>query len=111
MLRANYGQRFARMTSVHQKYYAKLARRYYGPFQILAKINKIAYRLKLPSHWQIHNAFHVSLLKVYKGTPPTEPLIEDPPEFDEREEILQPESILRHEDKLLRNGKILHISI
>ena len=96
------------MTSVHQKYYAKLARRYYGPFQILAKINETAYRLKLPSHWQIHNAFHVSLLKVYKGTPPTEPLIEDPPEFDEREEILQPESILRHEDKLLRNGKILH---
>ena len=66
------------MTSVHQKYYAKLARRYCGPFQILAKINETAYRLKLPSHWQIHNAFHVSLLKVYKGTPPMEPLIEDP---------------------------------
>ena len=28
--------------------------------------------------------------------------------FDELEEILQPESILRHEDKLLRNGKVLH---
>ena len=77
------------MTSVHQKYYAKLVRHYYDPFQILAKINETAYRLKLPSHWQIHNAFHVSLLKVYKGTPPTEPLIEDPPKFDEREEILQ----------------------
>ena len=94
------------MPSGHQKYYAKLARCYYGPFQILAKINETAYRLKLPPHWQIHNAFHVSLLKVHKGTPPTEPLMEDPPEFDEREEILQPESILRHEYKLLRNGKI-----
>ena len=77
------------MTLVHQKYYANLARRYYGPFQILAKINETAYRLKLPPHWQIHNAFHVSLLKVYKGTPPMEPLVEDLPEFDEREEILQ----------------------
>ena len=66
------------------------------------------YRLKFPSHWKIHNAFHVILLKVYKGTLPTEPLIEDPPKFDERDEILQPESILRHKDKLLRNGKILH---
>ena len=35
------------MTSVHQKYYAKLARCYYGPFQILAKINETAYRLKV----------------------------------------------------------------
>ena len=47
----------------HQKYYAKLARRYYGPFQVLAKINETSFRLKLPEHWNIHNAFHVSLLK------------------------------------------------
>ena len=79
------GKDWQGMPSRHQKYYAKLACRYYGPFQILAKINEIAYWLKLPSHWQIQNAFHVSLLKFYKGTPPTEPLIEDPPEFDERE--------------------------
>ena len=47
------------------------------------------------------------MLKVYKGNPPTEPLIEDPPKFDEREEILQPESVLRHEDKILCSGKVL----
>ena len=82
------GKGWQGMPSRHQKYYAKLAHCYYGPFQILAKINETPYRLKLPSHWQIHNAFHVSfaMLKVYKGTPPTEPLMEDPPEFDEREE-------------------------
>ena len=91
----------------HQKLYTKLAKRYYGPFQVLERINKIAYRLKLPSHWQIHNAVHVSLLKPYKGPPPTEPIQEDPPDFDQEEEILQPKIILRHEDKLLRNGKIL----
>ena len=60
---ANNGKRLARNASGHQKYYAKLARRYYGPFQILAKINELAYRLKLPYHWQIHNAFHVSFAK------------------------------------------------
>ena len=46
-------------------------------------------------------------MKPYKGQPPTGPVQEDPPAFEEGEEILQPESILRHEDKVLRNGKIL----
>ncbi|MGJ2631373.1 hypothetical protein ACR8J5_22370, partial [Salmonella enterica subsp. enterica serovar Paratyphi A] len=89
----------------HQKYYAKLAKRYYGPFQVLKPINEMAYKLKLPSHWFIHNDFHVSLLKPYKGEPPTTPVIEDPPKFEGQEEVLQPESILRHEDKVLRSGK------
>ncbi|MCO5555881.1 hypothetical protein L7F22_009425 [Adiantum nelumboides] len=84
----------------HQKYYAKLAKRYYGPFQILKPINEMAYQLKLPNHWLIHNAFHVSLLKPYKGEPPREAIIEDPPEVEGQEEVLQPESVLRHEDKL-----------
>ena len=69
----------------HQKYYAKLAKRYYGPFQILERINETAYRLKLPDSWQIHNAFHVGLLKPYKGQPPTGPVQEDPPAFEEGE--------------------------
>ena len=67
----------------------------------------MTYKLKLPDHWLIHNAFHVSLLKPFKGEPPKEPIIEDPPEFDGIEEVLQPESILRHEDKVLRNGKVI----
>ena len=91
----------------HQRYYAKLAKRYYGPFQVLGSINELTYKLMLPDHWLIHNAFHVSLLKPFKGEPPKEPIIEDPPEFDGVEEVLQPEAILRHEDKVLRNGKVI----
>ncbi|MCO5575828.1 hypothetical protein L7F22_029633 [Adiantum nelumboides] len=91
----------------HQKYYAKLARRYYGPFQILRPINETAYQLKLSSHWPIHNAFHVSLLKAYKGDPPQEPILDDPLEFEGHEQILQPKHIIRHEDKVLHNGKVL----
>ncbi|MCO5588821.1 hypothetical protein L7F22_042781 [Adiantum nelumboides] len=91
----------------HQKYYAKLAKRYYGPFQILKPINEMAYQLKLPNHWLIHNAFHVSQLKPYKGEPPSEAIMEDPPEVEDQEEVLQPECILRHEDKVLRHGKTI----
>ncbi|MCO5557660.1 hypothetical protein L7F22_011228 [Adiantum nelumboides] len=91
----------------HQKYYAKLAKRYYGPFQILKPISEMAYQLKLPNHWLIHNAFHVSLLKPYKGEPSSEAITEDPPKVEDQEEVLQPFSILRHEDKVLRHGKTI----
>ena len=91
----------------HQKYYMKLAKRYYGPFQILQNINETSYRLKLPMNWHIHNAFHVSLLKPYKGDLPTESVQEEPPDFDEQEEILWPDEILRHEDNKLRSGKVV----
>ena len=102
LLRQTTGKDWQGMPSGHQKYYAKRARCYYGHFQILERINEIAYRLKLPPHWHIHNAFHVILVKVYKGNPPTEPLIKYSPKFDEREEITQPKSILgQHEDKVL----------
>ena len=82
------GKRKQGRPMVHQKYYAKLAKRYYGPFQILKPINEMAYRLKLPSTLLIHNAFHVSLLKPYKGEPPKDPITEEPPEFEGQEEIL-----------------------
>eukprot|EP00253_Pinus_taeda_P006284 PITA_06284 len=40
---------------------AKLAPRYCGPFQILARIRPVAYQLALPSHIRVHNVFHVSV--------------------------------------------------
>ena len=58
------------------------------PFQIREPINEMTYKLKLPSHWKIHNAFHVSLLKKFQGTPPMDPIYEYPPKIDEVERIL-----------------------
>jgi hypothetical protein len=41
----------------------KFSLRYYGPFQILRKVGRVAYELKLPNDWRIHNVFHASLLR------------------------------------------------
>ena len=42
----------------------KLNPRYVGPFEIIEKIGKVAYRLNLPEELSgVHNVFHVSNMK------------------------------------------------
>ena len=43
--------------------YAKLAPRYSGPFEILARVGPVAYQLAFPLNLRIHNVFHISILK------------------------------------------------
>ena len=45
--------------------YKKLAPRYCGIFEILAKVGLVAYQLALPPNIKVHNVFHVSILKKY----------------------------------------------
>ncbi|CAL5414693.1 unnamed protein product [Camellia sinensis] len=48
----------------------KLAPRYIGPFEILEKVNIVAYRLALPPDLsQVHSVFHVSMLRKYIRDP------------------------------------------
>ena len=49
--------------------FAKLAPHFYGTFQILERVGPVAYRLALPRHIQVHNVFHVSVLKIYNHYP------------------------------------------
>ena len=41
----------------------KLNAKFHGPFKVLAAVGKLAYQLKLPPTWQIHDVFHKSKLK------------------------------------------------
>nr|GEX89133.1 retrotransposable element Tf2 [Tanacetum cinerariifolium] len=57
-----------RKVTTRQRTYHKFSAKFYGPFLILAKIMKVAYKLQLPENSQIHPVFHVSQLKLCKGT-------------------------------------------
>jgi hypothetical protein len=44
----------------------KLARRYVGPFKVIARRGEVTYQLELPENLSgVHDAFHVSQLKKY----------------------------------------------
>ena len=48
----------------------KLSPRFVGPFEILDRVGNLAYRVALPPDWeQMHNVFHVSLLRRYVRDP------------------------------------------
>ena len=94
----------------HQKYYLKLTKRYYDPFLTLQRINVTSYRVKISANWNVKTIFHVSLLKPYNGQLPKAPIQEEPHKSEEHEETLWPDTILRHEDNMLRNNKTIHKS-
>eukprot|EP00253_Pinus_taeda_P029300 PITA_29300 len=90
---------------------AKLAPRYYGPFQILATIGPVAYRLALPSHIKIQNVFHVSVLKKYVYDPKHVIRWQDIQVEPEGEVLVKPLSILDWREVQLRKRAITQIKV
>ncbi|KAM1946460.1 hypothetical protein ACFX13_001313 [Malus domestica] len=92
-----------RQTSVSKIHCPKLAPRYYGPFQVRARVGNVAYTLDLPSPSRIHPTFHVSLLKPKIGdhqvaSPTLPPLSSDGVFLWSLEKILQ-RGMFKHENR------------
>eukprot|EP00253_Pinus_taeda_P019879 PITA_19879 len=81
---------------------AKLAPRYCGPFQILARVGPVAYQLALPSHIRVHNVFHVSVLKKYVYDPKHVIRWQEIQVEPEGEVLVEPLSILDRREVQLR---------
>eukprot|EP00253_Pinus_taeda_P016974 PITA_16974 len=90
---------------------AKLAPRYCGPFQILARVGPVAYQLALPSHIRVHNVFHVSVLKKYVYDPKHVIRWQDIQVEPEGEILVEPLSILDLREVQLRKRVITQVKV
>ncbi|GKF89456.1 hypothetical protein Tco_0263419, partial [Tanacetum coccineum] len=85
----------------------KLNPRYVRPFQVLAKVGKVAYKLELPQELsRVHHTFHVSnVKKCYSDEPLVMPLkgvhVNDTLQFVE-----EPVEIIEREIKRLKRSRI-----
>ncbi|KAA3461336.1 DNA/RNA polymerase superfamily protein [Gossypium australe] len=75
----------------------KLSPQFFGPYEIIERIGPVTYRLPVPPELdQIHNVFHVSMLRWYRSDP-------SHPDITYSKE---PIKILARETKELRNKKV-----
>jgi len=85
----------------------KLTPRYISPFEVIAMVGPIAYRLRLPAHLEkIHNVFHVSLLWKVKVDPSR---VLPPVPMEVKEDLtleIRPVKIMDRSEKTLRNKRV-----
>lgn len=85
----------------------KLAPRHIGPFEVLQRIGKVAYKLALPPRMdKVHDVFHVSMLQKYVSDPSHILSLEDVDLVENLVYEERPVQILDRKVKELRNKSI-----
>ncbi|XP_071933785.1 uncharacterized protein [Coffea arabica] len=90
----------------------KLQLRFVGPYKVIQRVGKVAYKLELPpSLSRIHVVFHVSMLKKYHPDPSH---ILQPESIEIDETLTYEEKSVKHQDrkvKELRNKRIPFVKV
>ena len=90
----------------------KLSLRYIGPYEIIEKVRPLAYRLALSRELsQIHDVFHVSMLRRYQSNPSHVIEVSDVQVSDTVSYEEKPEMILDRQIKKLRTKEIPMVKV
>ena len=88
----------------------KLAARFYGPFVVIQRVGKVAYKLELPPTAAIHPVFHVSQLRAAIGPAHSSPTL--PPTLSaDLELIVEPAELLDVRERQTPNGLLVEVLI
>ncbi|KAF2323490.1 hypothetical protein GH714_035719 [Hevea brasiliensis] len=60
-----------RRLSITNTQHTKLSPKFYGTYKVLRRISEVVYQIELPSSSRLHDGFHISLLRPFKGAPPS----------------------------------------
>ncbi len=92
----------------HQK--AKLTPKCLGPFKVTQKISPVAYCLKLPTNWRIHNMFHALLFTPYHKMYAHGPnFTHPPPDLIDGEDEYEVKQIVTHR-QFRRSKKLQYLT-
>ncbi|KAK6162974.1 hypothetical protein DH2020_002815 [Rehmannia glutinosa] len=97
---------------INPKKGGKLSPRYVGPYKILQRIGKLAYRLELPAPYTgMHDVFHVSRLKKYQPDPEHIITRDTPPLMENLSYTERPIRIIDQQIRQLRKREIPMVKV
>ncbi|KAK6153067.1 hypothetical protein DH2020_012706 [Rehmannia glutinosa] len=97
---------------INPKKGGKLSPRYVGPYKILQRIGKLAYRLELPAPYTgMHDVFHVSRLKKYQPDPEHVITRDTPPLMKNLSYTERPIRIIDQQIRQLRKREISMVKV